>query len=150
MDALKAEIAVKRKNLEADIGPRQTKYMRRGDIERIKQEQEQAAKQERAQNTQEEAAKVIATEQAKPDAYVSILPVLRQYIIYMSMESRSHPGRLPSRLFLNPEIQAHQSPNHLSISLMRRPSADSVPKDSLSDCLPKPIETGGYVYVHWS
>ncbi|KAG8213199.1 pre-mRNA-splicing factor 18 [Butyriboletus roseoflavus] len=69
MDALKAEIALKRKTVENDVGPRSTKYMRRGDIERMKQE-EQNAKQERARVVQEDTrnkAEVVATEQAMPD-----------------------------------------------------------------------------------
>ena len=42
MDALKAEIAVKRKALEipATDGARPTKYIRRGELERLKEEQE--------------------------------------------------------------------------------------------------------------
>lgn len=77
MDALKAEIALKRKSVGTDIGSRPTKYMRRGDIERIKQEEEQKAKQERAREEQEAAqnkAESISTEQGKPDANVSIPP----------------------------------------------------------------------------
>jgi hypothetical protein len=77
MDALKAEIALKRKSVGTGVGSRPTKYMRRGDIERIKQEEEQKVKQERARDVQEEAqnkAEAIATEQGKPDANVSILP----------------------------------------------------------------------------
>ncbi|KAI0749901.1 Prp18 domain-containing protein [Daedaleopsis nitida] len=51
MDALKAEIAVKRKALDiipaATDGPRPTKYMRRGDLERLKEEQERKEKEEK-------------------------------------------------------------------------------------------------------
>lgn len=49
MDALKAEIALKRKTLQdtpAGDG-RPTKYMRRGDIERLKEEQERKAREEK-------------------------------------------------------------------------------------------------------
>ncbi|KAI9567297.1 Prp18 domain-containing protein [Boletus coccyginus] len=69
MDALKAEIALKRKNV--DVGSRPTKYMRRGDIERIKQEEEEKAKQERARAVQEKThkkAEVVSTEQGKSGA----------------------------------------------------------------------------------
>ena len=45
MDALKAEIATKRKAIQDDVqGP--SKYMRRGDLERLKVEQEQKAREE--------------------------------------------------------------------------------------------------------
>ena len=69
MDALKAEIALKRKTVEGNVGSRPTKYMRRGDIERLKQEEEQKAKQEQARVVQEETRnkdEVVVTEQAKP------------------------------------------------------------------------------------
>ena len=49
MDALKAEIASKRKVLQDEplLAERPTKYMRRGDIERLRQEQEQNAQDKR-------------------------------------------------------------------------------------------------------
>ncbi|KAI0833745.1 pre-mRNA splicing factor [Trametes gibbosa] len=49
MDALKAEIAVKRKALElpASEGARPTKYMRRGELERLKEEQEKKEREEK-------------------------------------------------------------------------------------------------------
>ena len=59
MDALKAEIALKRKSLqELPLGDgRPTKYMRRGDIERLKEEQERKAKEEKEAKKREEARK---------------------------------------------------------------------------------------------
>ena len=86
MDALKAEIALKRKSVGTGAGSRPTKYMRRGDIERIKQEEEQKAKQERARDVQEEAqnkAEIAAAERGKPDANVSILLPLCHCLPYM-------------------------------------------------------------------
>ena len=55
MDALKAEIATKRKAIEVDGRP--SKYMRRGDLERLR-EQEEAAKKaaEREAKEQEKQA----------------------------------------------------------------------------------------------
>lgn len=48
MDALKAEIASKRKILQDEpLAERPTKYMRRGDIERLRQKQEQNAQETR-------------------------------------------------------------------------------------------------------
>ena len=45
MDALRAEIATKRKAIQDDVqGP--SKYMRRGDLERLKTEKEQKAREE--------------------------------------------------------------------------------------------------------
>src|SRR6266702_1504426 len=54
MDALKAEIASKRK--ARDNGPpRPNKYMRRGDIERMKEEEEQKAREEAVKKAEAEA-----------------------------------------------------------------------------------------------
>jgi pre-mRNA-splicing factor 18 len=60
MDALKAEIATKRKTLEGD-GGRPNKYMRKGDIERMKEEKERQEREERE-------AKLRADEEAKATA----------------------------------------------------------------------------------
>lgn len=46
LDALKAELAVKRKKPQED-GPRPTKYMRRGELEKLKEEQERREKEEK-------------------------------------------------------------------------------------------------------
>lgn len=66
MDALKAELASKRKALDvppvADARP--TKYMRRGDIERLKEEQERKAKEERLTREREQADKAEAERRA--------------------------------------------------------------------------------------
>ncbi|KAH9995728.1 Prp18 domain-containing protein [Russula vinacea] len=55
MDALKAEIASKRKALD-NVPPRPNKYMRRGDIERLKEEEERKAREEAAQKASEAQA----------------------------------------------------------------------------------------------
>jgi pre-mRNA-splicing factor 18 len=55
MDALKAEIASKRK--ARDNGPpHPNKYMRRGDIERMREEEEQKAREEATKKVEVEAA----------------------------------------------------------------------------------------------
>lgn len=55
MDALKAEIANKRKALDGPpAAGRPTKYMRRGDIERLKEEQERKDKEEKEAKQREE------------------------------------------------------------------------------------------------
>ena len=59
MDALKAELAKKRKAAEEADGPRPQKYMRRGDIERIKVEAERAREAEsKKEQEAEEVARV--------------------------------------------------------------------------------------------
>ncbi|KAF9000754.1 Prp18 domain-containing protein [Cyathus striatus] len=75
MDALKAEIAQKRKALEQDPvqSSRPNKYMRRGEIERLKEEQEAKVREEKRkleeaarQEVEAKAAAVRATKQAAP------------------------------------------------------------------------------------
>ena len=69
MDALKSEIAVKRKTIEQDPilngSGRPTKYMRRGELERLKEEQERKAKEEKER---EQKAKLEAELSAKAEA----------------------------------------------------------------------------------
>ena len=69
MDALKAEIASKRKALE-NVPPRPTKYMRRGDIERMKEEEERKAREEAAKKAEAEA-------EAEAQARRAALPKVR-------------------------------------------------------------------------
>jgi pre-mRNA-splicing factor 18 len=59
MNALLAEIAAKRKAIDDDP-PRPTKYMRRGDIDRLKQEEERAAQAREEQARKETEAAAIA------------------------------------------------------------------------------------------
>ena len=56
MDALKAEIALKRKALDipAPEGAKPSKYMRRGDIERLKEEQEKREAEAREEKRRQE------------------------------------------------------------------------------------------------
>ncbi|EMD33295.1 hypothetical protein CERSUDRAFT_57173 [Gelatoporia subvermispora B] len=57
MDALKAEIALKRKAIQEDPvlnGARPTKYMRRGELERLKEEQERKEREEKEAREREE------------------------------------------------------------------------------------------------
>jgi pre-mRNA-splicing factor 18 len=53
MEALKAEIASKRKAMDGIQPPK--KYMRRGDIERMKEEEERKAREEAAKKAEAEA-----------------------------------------------------------------------------------------------
>lgn len=59
MDALKAEIATKRKALQEDpvLAARPTKYMRRGELERLKEERERKEKEEKEAKEKEEREK---------------------------------------------------------------------------------------------
>lgn len=76
MEALKAEIASKRKALE-NVPPRPTKYMRRGDIERMKEEEERKAREEAAKKAEAETEARRAA--ALPKAKVRSTTTLRKY-----------------------------------------------------------------------
>lgn len=66
MEALKAEIALKRKTLEIPaVDGRPTKYMRKGDIERLKEEQERKAREEKEAKEREKKEKEEAERLAK-------------------------------------------------------------------------------------
>ncbi|KAG5646095.1 hypothetical protein DXG03_004334 [Asterophora parasitica] len=71
MDALKALVGEKRKALQEDPAAKPTKYMRRGDIERLKEEAKLKEQQEAAEAAKrEEEAKA----QARKDKLVSLQP----------------------------------------------------------------------------
>jgi pre-mRNA-splicing factor 18 len=61
MDFLKAEIATKRKILDDDPanGNRPNKYMRRGEVEKLKEEQERKEREAKEKERQETAAKKV-------------------------------------------------------------------------------------------
>lgn len=61
MDALKAEIASKRKAIQDDplVSARPTKYMRRGDIEKLKEEQELKEREQKQKEIERKEAATI-------------------------------------------------------------------------------------------
>ncbi|KAG6336368.1 hypothetical protein ID866_2725 [Astraeus odoratus] len=61
MDALKAEITLKRKTVELSSSSRPSKYMRRADLEKLKEEEERRAREEKELAAQEAKGKVNAT-----------------------------------------------------------------------------------------
>ncbi|EIW84134.1 Prp18-domain-containing protein [Coniophora puteana RWD-64-598 SS2] len=66
MDALKAEIAAKRKNIETDGGARPNKYVRRGDLDRAQEEQKRKEQEEKERLVKEEAAKAVELPPPQP------------------------------------------------------------------------------------
>lgn len=69
MDALKAEIASKRKAIQDDpLASRPNKYMRRGDIERLREQEAQKARDEKLELEQAEATRIAAAVQSAKDA----------------------------------------------------------------------------------
>jgi pre-mRNA-splicing factor 18 len=56
MEALKAEIALKRKAVQNDADTRPSKYVRRGELERMKEEEERRAREEKEKERAAEQA----------------------------------------------------------------------------------------------
>lgn len=75
MDALKAEIASKRKIVEdSKTDARPTKYMRRADVERLREEQERKAREEKgAEEVAKQTSASKASEKSK-GGRVSLIP----------------------------------------------------------------------------
>jgi pre-mRNA-splicing factor 18 len=73
LDFLKAEISSKRKQTEELTGP-QKKYIRRGELERLKEEQERKDREEKERKEREEqaAAEEKAKEKLKAKVCISI------------------------------------------------------------------------------
>ena len=68
MDALKAEIAQKRKAVDTNTNGRPQKYMRKGDLERLKEEEERKAREEKEVKEREERQrKEREAEENRPD-----------------------------------------------------------------------------------
>jgi len=87
MDALKAEIASKRKAVEADSIARPTKYMRRGELERLREEQEQKARGDKKAEEEVVAKERITTR-------VSFSTYTRMYNLDIRMENSYLPHLL--------------------------------------------------------
>ena len=80
LDALKAEIAVKRKNTTQDV-PWPSKYMRRGELEKLKAEQERKDREEKERKEREQEQKEREAKEAKERIKVSIrlFPCVTEY-----------------------------------------------------------------------
>ena len=74
MDALKAEIAQKRKAADTSTNGRPQKYMRKGDLERLKEEQERKAREEKEAQERAERERIEREAAEKSQAKVSLTP----------------------------------------------------------------------------
>ncbi|KAI0048978.1 Prp18-domain-containing protein [Auriscalpium vulgare] len=109
MDALKAEIAVKRKAL--DDGPvRQQKYVRRGDLERLKEEEERKARDE-AKRLKEEKERKEGDERAATAAAKKAAARSSTSVNASPQPGSSRPSHSPA-----PEAEAASVQGILNIS----------------------------------
>ncbi|KAJ2920620.1 hypothetical protein H1R20_g16476, partial [Candolleomyces eurysporus] len=115
MDFLKAEIAAKRKVLDEDtttISGRPNKYMRRGDLERLKEEQERKAQEEKRKQEEEskrkEAEARAAEQQARRDAAAAKSK---------SISSSASPSESPGPLASEQEAADAQQPKESQFNI---------------------------------
>lgn len=129
MDLLKAEIASKRKAVEVNSGSagRPSKYMRRGDIERLCEEQEQKA-QQKNEAARHNTTVVLESTRVSFD----LLLLFLSPDIWME---KSHPQLRHEKQNLRNRL------NHLLIFLTKRRSDDFVPGVNLFDYLGNRIRT---------
>jgi len=132
MDLLKAEIASKRKAVEAD-SVRPNKYMRRGELERLREEQEQKARVDK--KAEEESRQPVVAKERINTTRVSFSTYSRMYNPDIRMEN-SHLSLLLER----PNPRNHQSP-HSTFPTKKR-FVGSVLEVSLFDCLESPTRIG--------
>lgn len=103
MNALKAVVSEKRKALQDDgtAATRPSKYMRRGDIERLKEETKAREAKEREEAAQSEAeAKALLRKLSIVSFAFPPLVLLQASDPHVQMENRPLRVRLPTRLIL--------------------------------------------------
>lgn len=148
MDALKAEIATKRKAIQDDpLANRPNKYMRRGDIERLREEAEHKAREEKRKLELEEEARKAAV-RAEKETRKNLVKVSHWHCVrcpcpnsWLENSHRLHlqPSPLPSTR-LTPEPQHPSSPNR-SIFQMKILYAGCALRASPFVSLERPIKT---------
>lgn len=101
MDGLLAEVAAKRKAITTE-SDRPKKYMRRGDIERLKEEEERKAKEEKEAKARAEKEAAEAVERAKvAKLKVCSFPAnITAILSDLLMENRPLQDQLPIRHIL--------------------------------------------------
>lgn len=139
MDALKAEIARKRKAAEDAATERPVKYMKKGDLERIEREKEATKRAELDAKKEEERSLKAQT------VLISRIPM---YYVQLT------PSRPPKSLqLLEPprlEIAQRQRPLANLTSRPTRLYVVYVQRASPSDCSARQTRTDDYGCEHWN
>src|SRR5216683_2462122 len=165
MDALRAEIASKRKTLDNGTS-RPNKYMRRGDIERMKEEEEQKAREEAAKKAEleeiQKAAlpKVRPTNQPSPSTLKGTDTSLELRVPNPAAAPRLKPPRyLTQRAQQPPQARRvsrarrrrhPQTRAWRSTSPTRRRSGVCAPRASRFGCSASRTRTGVFACARWS
>jgi len=106
MDALKAEIASKRKALD-NASQRPNKYMRRADIEKLKEEEERKAREEAAKKAEDDGALLKVRSTKPPSSIKYTTKILRRR---WSSEYRNHQPRVSDA-----DVSRHYAFDRLSV-----------------------------------
>jgi hypothetical protein len=156
MDALKAELANKRKALSTDVA-RPAKYMRRGDIERIEQEKrEQEEREKQLLKEQNIKSKSTTPAVSAPSSRSQVGTICFEHSTLISSTPENsrkrhlyhlrlhypHPRRTSQRMILQLQQDLLRS-----IFLTRRPFDGFVPKASQSDFLENPTRIEDCVFA---
>lgn len=140
MEALKAELAKKRKAAEEASSSRPTKYMKRGDLERMKQEEEAALKADSKTKQDEELRAKTAKVIQRSIWSISILtPTLNRLA-----------STIPQRLHHQLRIRRLLNQCHSLMSRMTKQSEDYERKDNLLDCSARRTRIGDCDYALWN
>ena len=107
MDALKAVIANKRKTIEdGAANSRHTKYMRRGQMERLREEREERIRQEKVIQVDEEESNAKAAK-VSSEIRTCLFPVYPNvYFVQVTSKSRSHSPSVVSRELESPKPES--------------------------------------------
>ena len=151
LDALKAELAVERKNTQNDAA-RPAKYMRRGELEKLKEEQERKEKEEREKRraqSEVDAREIVAKKSLQE---VSCAQVYYDNLMNMS-ENRPY-ALIQIRLYLNHQALAPRENRHLplqnrvaSTSRMKRRFGVCEQRASRYACSERLTGNGGSAFV---
>lgn len=153
MEALKAEIALKRKSVNNDTS-RPAKYMRRGDVEKMKEEQERKEREEKETKEREEATRKELEREAAKAKVSNAVPSHPTQFSSFTMENRL--VHLPLRIRHSPTACAIRAPRISppqplpSISLTKRPFVGCAQRGNPFVCLANQTRTVDCVCVHWS
>ena len=157
MDALKAEIANKRKALEIPaVDGRPTKYIRRGDLERLKEEQERKAREaeeERRRQEKEREEREREEERRRKEAKkVSLgLSVVRALVRKAEHELENRTAHSVDPPLLHIQRAARPPPQRPHSTFQtRRLSVDSAPRASPFASSASPTRSAACVSVPWS
>lgn len=140
MDFLKAEVANKRKAVESETALRPKKYLRRGEVEKLKEEEERKATEEKEKQAAEEKRKVSICTTS-----------VRKTLNYSGDRQHLFPAvQRPARLCHQGLLHQHRSLKQASTSPAKKQYYVYEARANPFAYLARQIKTAGYVSELWS